>query len=105
MTDRLSDTDRDEKLAPLLANGWELVNGRDAITRSYQFLNFVEAFGFMTRAAFWAEKLNHHPEWFNVYKTVKVTLSTHDVDGLSDLDIKLASKMDQLAGQQPHGTR
>ena len=58
---------------------------------------FVEAFGFMTRAALWAEKLNHHPEWFNVYKTVEVTLSTHDAGGLSALDIKMASKMDELA--------
>jgi 4a-hydroxytetrahydrobiopterin dehydratase len=70
---------------------------RDAITKTYQFRNFIEAFGFMTRAALWAEKWNHHPEWSNVYKTVVVTLVTHDVDGLTELDIKLANKMDSLA--------
>jgi 4a-hydroxytetrahydrobiopterin dehydratase len=61
------------------------------------FKNFNEAFGFMTRVAMQAEKLDHHPEWFNVYKTVDVTLATHDVDGLSDLDIKLARFMDKVA--------
>ena len=76
---------------------WKPVDGRDAIHKQYRFKNFVEAFGFMTRAAIWAEKMNHHPEWFNVYKTVEVTLTTHDADGLSDLDVKLASKMDSLA--------
>ena len=84
-------------LQPLLDAGWQMVEGRDAITRSYEFDNFVEAFGWMTRAAFWAEKWNHHPEWFNVYKTVEVTLTTHDVDGLSNLDVALASKMDRMA--------
>ena len=78
--------------------GWAEVEGRDAVTKTFVFRNFVEAFGFMTRAALWAEKLNHHPEWSNVYKTVEVTLTTHDVDGLSDLDAKLAEKMDALAG-------
>lgn len=89
--------DRDA-LAPLLANGWVLEPGRDAITKTYSFRNFIEAFGFMTRCALWAEKWNHHPEWSNVYKHVTVTLITHDVDGLSALDIKLATKMDALAG-------
>ena len=59
--------------------------------------NFVEAFGFMTRCALWAEKWNHHPDWANVYKTVTVTLTTHDTHGLTDMDVKLATKMDQLA--------
>ncbi|SEW39373.1 4a-hydroxytetrahydrobiopterin dehydratase [Cognatiyoonia koreensis] len=77
--------------------GWTLVDGRDAVTKTYEFKNFIEAFGFMTKAAIWAEKLNHHPEWFNVYKKVEVTLTTHDVDGLSELDAKLAEKMDALA--------
>ena len=77
--------------------GWETVDGRDAVKKTFVFKNFIEAFGFMTQAAIWAEKLNHHPEWFNVYKTVEVTLTTHDVDGLSDLDAKLAAKMDALA--------
>jgi len=92
MSDPMSDADR----AALLANGWAMVEGRDAIQKSFVFANFVEAFGFMTRAALWAEKLNHHPEWANVYKTVEVTLTTHDTGGLSDLDAKLAKKMDAL---------
>lgn len=81
----------------LLSAGWEMVDGRDAIKKTYVFKNFIEAFGFMTRAAIWAEKLKHHPEWFNVYKTVEVTLTTHDTGGLSELDAKLAKKMDELA--------
>ncbi|WP_338550091.1 4a-hydroxytetrahydrobiopterin dehydratase [Roseovarius phycicola] len=97
MTEKLSDAERDTELSPLLTNGWVMVDGRDAIHREFQFKNFVDAFGFMTRAALWAEKWNHHPEWFNVYKTVQVTLSTHDVGGLSALDIKLARKMNDLA--------
>ena len=97
MTEKLSDAERENDLATLLANGWAMVEGRDAICREFVFGNFVDAFGFMTRAAIWAEKWNHHPEWFNVYKTVQVTLSTHDVGGLSLLDIKLAKKMDALA--------
>ena len=87
----------DEERAALLANGWSMVDGRDAIHKTFQFANFVEAFGFMSKAAIWAEKLNHHPEWSNVYKTVEVTLTTHDTGGLSELDGKLAAKLDQLA--------
>jgi len=85
-------------LEALLANGWSRLPDRDAISRSYQFRDFVEAMGFMTRAALWAEKLNHHPEWFNVYRRVDVVLTTHDCDGLSALDIHLAQRMDKLAG-------
>ncbi|GGG70685.1 putative pterin-4-alpha-carbinolamine dehydratase [Salipiger pallidus] len=96
MTERLSDTARDTILAPLLANGWKMTEGRDAITKTFVFEDFVEAFSWMTRAAFWAEKWNHHPEWTNVYKTVEVVLTTHDVDGLSSLDAKLARKFDAL---------
>ena len=77
---------------------WSEVPGRDAITRKFTFKNFNEAFGFMTRVALVAEKMDHHPEWFNVYKTVEVTLSTHDAGGLSELDIKLAEAMDKLSG-------
>jgi 4a-hydroxytetrahydrobiopterin dehydratase len=87
-------------LTPLLANGWAMVAARDALTKTYQFRNFIEAFGFMTRAALWAEKWDHHPEWSNIYKTVTVTLITHDVDGLTERDIKLAKKMDGLAQDQ-----
>ncbi|QIE46654.1 4a-hydroxytetrahydrobiopterin dehydratase [Pseudohalocynthiibacter aestuariivivens] len=98
MTDKLSDTARDTMLAPLLDGGWAMVEGRDAIRKTYKFTDFAEAFGFMTRAAIWAEKWDHHPEWSNVYNRVVVTLTTHDVDGLSALDAKLARKMDTLAG-------
>ncbi len=98
MTDKLNDAERAEKIDPLLKNGWALVDGREAIHKKFVFANFVEAFGFMTRAAIHAEKMNHHPEWSNVYKTVEVTLTTHDVDGLSALDAELGAKMDQLAG-------
>ena len=98
MTELLSDTGRKTMLEPLMDNGWQMVEGRDAITRTYVFEDFTAAFGFMARAALWAEKWNHHPEWSNVYKTVTVTLTTHDVGGLSALDLKLARKMDQIAG-------
>jgi 4a-hydroxytetrahydrobiopterin dehydratase len=84
-------------LDPLLANGWSHDAARDAISKTYTFANFIDAFGFMTRAAIWAEKWGDHPEWSNVYKTVNVTLTTHDADGLTELDVKLATKMDGLA--------
>lgn len=98
MTKQLSPEDRAEMLPPLFQNGWTTVDDRDAIAKTFTFRNFVQAFGWMTQVAIWAEKLNHHPEWANVYKTVEVTLSTHDADGLTELDIKLAQKMDALAG-------
>jgi len=94
---KLTQSERDSDLKPLLDQGWSMVENRDAIQKRFVFRNFVDAFGFMTRSAIWAEKWNHHPEWFNVYKTVDVTLTTHDVDGLSALDIKLARKLEQLA--------
>jgi len=97
MTDRLTEAERAGDLAALLDTGWAMAEGRDAITKTYVFRNFIDAFGWMTRAAIWAEKWNHHPEWANTYKTVIVTLATHDVDGLSALDIRLARKMDALA--------
>lgn len=77
---------------------WSEVNGRDAITRSFKFADFSEAFGFMSRAALMAEKLDHHPEWSNVWNRVVVTLSTHDAGGLTLLDVALAANMDMLAG-------
>lgn len=98
MTEKLSDADRTGMLTPLLGQGWQHEPTRDALQKTFSFADFVDAFGWMTRVAIWAEKWNHHPEWDNVYKTVNVTLTTHDVDGLSELDIKLALKMDQLAG-------
>jgi 4a-hydroxytetrahydrobiopterin dehydratase len=98
MTEKLTAEARDAALKPLLATGWAPMDGRDAIHKTYVLRNFIDAFGFMTRAAFWAEKWNHHPEWANVYKTVDITLTTHDAGGLSELDVKLATKLDQLAG-------
>ena len=76
---------------------WQLVDGRDALTRTFQFKDFNAAFGFMTRAALVAEKLDHHPEWFNVYNKVDVTLSTHDAGGLTELDLNLAKAMNAIA--------
>ena len=99
MTEKLSDTARETTLIPLLEAGWNLDQDRDAIKKSFKFSDFTEAFGFMTRAAIWAEKWNHHPEWFNVYNKVEITLTTHDVGGLSTLDVKLARKFDLLAGE------
>ncbi|MEX0350990.1 MAG: 4a-hydroxytetrahydrobiopterin dehydratase [Paracoccaceae bacterium] len=96
MTERLSDETRGPLLQPLFDNGWTMIEDRDAITKTFIFDNFVDAFGWMAKAAIWAEKWNHHPEWSNVYKTVEVVLTTHDVDGLSSLDAKLARKMDSL---------
>ncbi|EBA10491.1 4a-hydroxytetrahydrobiopterin dehydratase [Sagittula stellata] len=98
MTEKLSDTGRKTVLEPLFATGWEMVEDRDAIRKTFKFDDFTAAFGWMTRAAMYAEKWNHHPEWSNVYNTVEVTLSTHDVGGLSSLDAKLARKMDGLIG-------
>jgi 4a-hydroxytetrahydrobiopterin dehydratase len=96
MAEKLSGEARKSVLGRL--KGWREVAGRDAITRKFVFKDFNEAFGFMARAALVAEKLDHHPEWSNVYKTVDVTLSTHDAGGVTELDIKLAEVMDKLAG-------
>ncbi len=96
MTEKLTGAARKSALSRL--KGWSEVAGRDAIAKKFIFADFNEAFGFMTRVALAAEKLDHHPEWFNVYKTVEVTLSTHDAGGLTELDVKLAEKMDKLAG-------
>ncbi len=78
--------------------GWALAEGRDAIEKTFKFKDFNAAFGFMTRVALVAEKMDHHPEWCNVWNTVEVTLSTHDAGGLTDRDVKLAQAMDKLAG-------
>ena len=96
MAQKLDNAARKSTLAKL--NGWSEVSGRDAITRKFIFKNFSEAFGFMSRVALVAEKMDHHPEWSNVYKTVDVTLSTHDAGGLTELDVKLAETMDKIAG-------
>ena len=94
MVEKLNDR---SVLKPLLANEWTMEVGRDALRKEFKFTDFVNAFGFMTRAAIWAEKWNHHPEWSNVYNRVEVVLITHEVDGLSELDVKLAEKLDTLA--------
>lgn len=79
--------------------GWKLEDGGDAISRTFTFANFNEAFGFMTRSALAAEKLDHHPEWFNVYKRVDVRLTTHDANGLTELDVRLATRMNAFAAK------
>lgn len=78
--------------------GWTAADGRDAIARTYLFNDFNAAFGFMTRVALAAERMDHHPEWFNVYNRVDVVLSTHDAGGVTELDVQLARLMDALHG-------
>jgi len=96
MSAPLSESECAEVLATL--PGWASVEGRKAIGKTFVFKDFSEAFGFMARVALEAEKADHHPEWFNVYKTVEVTLSTHDAGGVTDKDIALARAMDAIAG-------
>ena len=95
MAEKLSGEAR--KSALTRQKGWREVAGRDAITKKFVFKDFAQAFGFMTRVALVAEKMDHHPEWFNVYKTVEVTLSTHDAGGVTELDVKLAEAMDKIS--------
>jgi len=95
MADKLDDTARRAALAEL--TDWTALEDRDAISRTFKFKTFNDAFGFMTRVALKAERMNHHPEWFNVYNRVEVTLATHDCDGLSELDVALAKFMDKAA--------
>lgn len=96
MVDKLPETEIENAIREL--TGWERVEGRDAIRKSFKFKNFSQAWAFMSRVALLAEKMNHHPEWFNVWNRVDVTLSTHDAGGLSELDFKMATRMDQYAG-------
>jgi 4a-hydroxytetrahydrobiopterin dehydratase len=95
MAEKLTGNARKTALAKLM--GWSEVTGRDAISRKFAFKDFNEAFGFMARAALIAEKLDHHPEWFNVYNKVEVTLSTHDAGGVTERDVTLAEAMNRLA--------
>ena len=95
MAEKLSGNARATALAKL--EGWSEVQGRDAIRKKFTFKDFNEAFGFMARAALVAEKLDHHPEWFNVYNRVEVTLATHDAGGVTQRDVELAQTMDRLA--------
>jgi len=94
MSDKLSETEITDGIAAL--DGWALVDGRAAIFKSLSFPDFPTAFAFMTRVAIHAEKIDHHPEWFNVYNRVDITLASHDVDGLSRRDLKLARFIDGL---------
>jgi 4a-hydroxytetrahydrobiopterin dehydratase len=96
MSERLEGQARIKALKTL--DGWADVPGRDAIHKTYQFKNFRKAFGFMAEVALVAEKMDHHPEWSNVYGRVDVTLTTHSAKGLSALDVSLAQKMDEIAG-------
>jgi 4a-hydroxytetrahydrobiopterin dehydratase len=97
MTEKIVEPDRAVVLARLSEKDWTLVDGRDAIEKTFKFKNFAEAFGWMSQMALVAEKMNHHPEWFNVYNRVEVILTTHDAGGLSASDVKLADKMDAAA--------
>ena len=94
--EKLSPQAVDEALKEL--DGWNVADGGAAIARTFDFRNFSEAFAFMTRAALAAEKMDHHPDWSNVYKTVEVKLSTHDSGGVTELDVKLARQMNRFAG-------
>ena len=95
MTERLQGAGRVKAVKDL--DGWADVDGRDAIAKTYRFKNFRSAWGFLSQAALIAEKMDHHPEWSNVYGRVDVVLTTHSVNGLSDLDVKLAQKLDEIA--------
>ena len=92
---------REVNLEKLRSNGWALESDRDAITKSFEFTDFIDAFGFMTKVAVLSEKKGHHPEWFNVYNKVKITLTTHDCSGLSEKDISLAKNIDGFAVTKP----
>jgi 4a-hydroxytetrahydrobiopterin dehydratase len=95
MVQKLDAPARQEALAKL--SGWKDVPDRDAIQKSFKFADFNAAFAFMTRAALMAEKMDHHPEWFNVYNRVDVTLATHEAGGVTERDVKLAAFMNDVA--------
>jgi 4a-hydroxytetrahydrobiopterin dehydratase len=97
MANRLEGSARADALSTLPK--WVGVDGQDAITRSLRFANFRDAFAFMTEVALMAEKMDHHPEWFNVYGQVDITLTSHDADGLTDRDVKLARAIDTSAAR------
>ncbi len=99
MAQKLAATAREDALKTL--TGWRMVEGREAIHKSFRFPDFNAAFAFMARVALLAEKMDHHPEWFNVYNRVDVTLATHDADGLTELDIRMARFMDRIGGDAP----
>ena len=93
MIKKLSKTEVTQKLKRL--SGWKMVKGRNAITKTFKFKDFIQAFGWMAAMAIYAEKKDHHPEWFNVYSTVVVTLSTHDSGGVTKLDLDMAQEMNK----------
>ena len=93
MMKKLSKTEVTQKLKRL--SGWKMVKGRNAITKTFKFKDFIQAFGWMTAMAIYAEKKDLHPEWFNVYSTVVVTLSTHDSGGVTKLDLDMAQEMNK----------
>ena len=95
MTETLSEADCSKFLSDL--EGWSRAIDREAIIRTFKFANFSEAFAFMTRCAMKAEKMDHHPEWFNVYSSVEVTLTTHAAGGITNLDIELARFMNNIS--------
>jgi len=97
MQTKLTDEDRAGALAPLQEMGWSLVDDRDAICKEFVFADFNQAWGFMSRVALMSEKMDHHPEWFNVYNKVRITLSSHDVNGLSQRDVRLANFIEKAA--------
>ena len=101
MSDKLTGEARRTALREL--HGWSEVDDRDAIRRTYHFADFGEAFAFMTRVALLAEKLDHHPEWFNVYNRVEVILTSHDVEGLTKRDVSLARAIDEIAPSRDKG--
>jgi 4a-hydroxytetrahydrobiopterin dehydratase len=100
MIHKLTSEERATQLASLA--GWNAATGRDAIQRQFNFADFNEAFGFMTRVAIKAQEMDHHPEWFNVYNKVEITLSTHEANGLTERDIKLARFIDGIAKAASH---
>jgi 4a-hydroxytetrahydrobiopterin dehydratase len=95
MSRKLGADERAAQLSKL--NGWQSAANRDAIERSLEFADFNEAFGFMTRVAIKAQEMDHHPEWFNVYNVVRIALSTHDANGVTERDIELARFIDSIA--------
>lgn len=101
MTELLRGHDRDVALEELTQSGWSAVAGRDAVERVFRFGSFGEAIGWMVQVSFHAEKMNHHPEWSNVYNRVEVTLTTHHAGGLTEKDVKLAGVMNTLATRNP----
>ena len=94
MINKLTEAERREALAKL--EGWAIADDRDAISKTFQFKNFRQAFGFMTQVALIAEKIDHHPEWSNVYRTVEIVLTTHDAGGLSRRDVDMAAAIDAI---------